>query len=237
MSNQIDEISSEPASAAGEDKRRKKPVDRPMSVSLVNVPPVVLPSGLAHFFNEPPLVGNEKREEFDRFFLAIAAGVNPAGDIAWLFTWDIVCLSWEIRRERIVKAHIIRSAQIEFVRGLLGSGKLMKSTPDGRMRILARLQEIEGEARHWVKNPTSLPETTKKLADNGYGQSEILAEAFILGARNIDAIDRRLASYEIRRMAVLREVENYSEKFSRKLATASDRVIDAEFTDAPKEGS
>jgi hypothetical protein len=53
----------------------------------------------------------------------------------------------------------------------------------------------------------------KKLADHGYGASDILAEAYDVGAANIDAIDRRIASYETRRMAVMRAVETYNEKF------------------------
>jgi hypothetical protein len=86
-------------------------------------------------------------------------------------------------------------------------------------------------------NPASLPETTNKLIDNGCGQPEILAEAFILGARNIDAVDRRLASYEARRMAVLKTVEDHNEKFAGKLEDASTRIIDVEVTDASPEGS
>jgi predicted outer membrane protein len=70
------------------------------------------------------------------------------------------------------------------------------------------------------------------LVDNGYEPKDILSEAYIIGAAEIDAIDRRIASYEARRMAVMRAVDAYNEKFARKLEAARD-IVDAEFTDLP----
>ena len=79
-------------------------------------------------------------------------------------------------------------------------------------------------------------EHTTKLADNGYGPSDLLSEAYIIGAANINAIDRRIASYEARRMAVMRAVEAYNEKFAGKLEAAKD-IVEAEFTDLPAENA
>jgi hypothetical protein len=228
-----DVLSDGSALPAGNRRKFKKSVNREI-VPLLTAPPTAPPSGLEHLFADPPLVGNEKREDFDRFFSAITAAVKPNDAIAWLYTWDVACYSWEIRRERIVKADIIKSAQMEFVSELLRSNTLARSTPTGFAKQLPRLQG-EAEARQWIKNPKSLPEITKILADNSYDLSDILARAYILGADSIDVIDRRIASYEIRRMAVMREVENYNEKFARKLDAASENVLDAEFTDLPAE--
>ena len=64
-----------------------------------------------------------------------------------------------------------------------------------------------------------------------------MAEAYILGADNIDAIDRRIASYETRRMASMRAVADYNEKFAQKLDAASEDMIEAEFKDLPPENA
>ena len=249
MSDQVGGLSDDPASRTNERRKPKKLADREIvpldevpldtvpqnTVRLDTVPPAAPPSELAVLF-DPPLVGNEKREDFDRFFSAITAAVKPADAIAWLYTWDVVYLSWEIRRERTVKADIIKSAQMDFVSELLGSNNLVQSTRTGLSKKLPRLQP-KGEARQWFKNPKSQPEAAKILADNGYECSDILAEAYILGADNIDAIDRRIASYEIRRMAVMRAVEDYNEKFAQKLDAASEDMIEAEFKDLPPENA
>lgn len=186
-------------------------------------------AGLTHLFDNPPLVGDERREHFERFFSAIAETVKPVDDIAWLLTWDVACHSWEIRRERIIKVGIIRSAQIQVVARLLGSGKLI--APDDSSPHLTPLTKVHYQARQWLHNAEALPQTTELLARNGYGHSEILAEAYIIGAPSIDAVERRLASHEARRMAALREVENRNARFARNLEIASARTIDAEVSD------
>jgi hypothetical protein len=222
VSDQIDDLSEDSASRWSErgkaeklDERKIVPTVPGDVVPLDTTSLAAPPSDLADLFADPPLAGNEKREEFDRFFSAITAAVKPVDAIAWLYTWDVVCLSWEIKRERAAKAGIIRSAQIDFVSGLLSSNDLVwMSSRNGLSKLLPR-PNGKLDARQWVKNPDALPEITKLLNINGYGPSDILAAAYIFGADNIDAIDRRIASYEARRMAVMREVEGYNEKFAR----------------------
>jgi ribonuclease D len=60
----------------------------------------------------------------------------------------------------------------------------------------------------------------------------VLARAYIDGAGRIDKIDRRIASYETRRNAMLREMSTRRERMARKLDRASSDVIDGEFTEA-----
>ena len=52
------------------------------------------------------------------------------------------------------------------------------------------------------------------------------------GAADIDAVDKRLALYEIRRNAILREIALRSERKAQKLDKASLDVIEAEFSEA-----
>jgi hypothetical protein len=233
MSDQIDGLSDESALPAGSREKHKELVNGDV-VPLDTAPPAAPPNELADLFADPPLVGNEKREDFDGFFSAITAAVKPVDAIAWFYTWDVVCLSWEIRRERAVKVGIIKSAKIDFLSALLKLGNLVSLTGTRGSKISAR-PNGNFEARQWVKNPESLPEISKLLADSGYGPSDLLAKAYILGRDNIDAIDRRIASYEARRMAVMRAVETYNEKFARKLDAASEDIVEAEYTDLPPE--
>jgi hypothetical protein len=53
-----------------------------------------------------------------------------------------------------------------------------------------------------------------------------------ISSRHIDAIDKRIASYEVRRVGIIREIERRDLKLSRDLAAASADVIDAEFSEA-----
>jgi hypothetical protein len=86
-----------------------------MNRALVKLSKVKPPAGLAQLFDDPPPVGNEKREDYDNFFSAVATAVNPGDAIAWLFTRDVSDLSWEIRRERSLKLQVIKSAETDIV--------------------------------------------------------------------------------------------------------------------------
>jgi hypothetical protein len=224
VSNQIGGATGKSASRAGTRRKSKKSANR-NTVPLDPVPLVTPPIELAKFFTDPPLVGIEDPEYFYRFFSAIAAAIRPPDAIAWLFTWDVVCLSWEIRRERAVKADIIKSAQLRAAARFLGRIEDIGEKYD--------LNEDLEQGYKEVRRFTS--EHFAKLADNGYGPADILAEAYIIGAADIDAIDRRIASYEARRMAVMRAIEAYNEKFARKLDAASEDIVEAEFKDLPPE--
>jgi hypothetical protein len=87
-------------------------------VKLSKVKQIKPPAALAQLFADPPLAGDEKQEDFDNLFSAVAAAVNPGDAIAWLLTRDITDLSWEIRRERRLKLQFIKSKEIDTVREL-----------------------------------------------------------------------------------------------------------------------
>ena len=188
------------------------------------------PAALAKFFDDPPLLPSESREEYERLFSAIVDAAEPADAIAWLFTRDIADLSWEIRRERAVKAQVIASARNAVVEEKLtpiDKSMLAHHAPPGTS--LATLRGDRTDLEKWQKDPTSRPVIEKKLADKGHDEPSILAEAYVRAAASIDAIDRRIASYELRRMAALREAAAYSARLAGQLKASSEAVIEGEF--------
>jgi len=86
-------------------------------------------------------------------------------------------------------------------------------------------------AKQWAGNPEARLRINKKLAQKGYDEAYILIVALNRAAHHIDAIDRRIATYELRRAAAMKAIEQYSEASARRLA-ASPGVIDGEFTEA-----
>jgi hypothetical protein len=70
------------------------------------------------------------------------------------------------------------------------------------------------------------------LAERGYPASEVLTMAYLKGAAQIDAVDRRIASYEVRRLVALPEIERRNQKLSRRLEETSSEIIDAEFSES-----
>jgi hypothetical protein len=191
-----------------------------MSRSLVTAEKITPPKELEFFFDDPPLVGNERREDFDNLFLTIAAAVEPADAIEWMLTRDVVVYVWEIRRERRIKADIIELKRKEALRE-----SSFRLTKEDYMREQA-IAKGEAESSSAFKKRESKPEAKKEDPRSG------LPEAYVLGSRDIDIIDTRIASYEFRRSAVLRDLASYSEAKARRADKATRDVIDGEFTEA-----
>jgi hypothetical protein len=196
-----------------------------MGHAVINASLISPPKELARFFADPPLIGQEKREDYDLCSSAIIAATNPSDGIAWLYTLDLINLTWEIMRERKIKADIVKSSETDVVALALKAINAKHS-----FRLNADIENSD-KARRWATDATSRQRYDKELADGGFTDSEIIAQAYIRGAGNIDAIDRRIASYELRRMATLRALELHNENLVRRLTPKAHAVIEAEFSD------
>jgi hypothetical protein len=185
-----------------------------MSRSLVTAKLIKPPKQLEQFLDDPPLVGTERREDYENFLSMIARAAKPVDAIDWLLVDDVAYLSWEIRRERRIKAEIIKSRQKE----AQFQSELAITRAD------FKLAQIAAKDASAFKKKDLKPEA--KEADS------MLAEGYILGDYDIDVIDKRIASYEYRRNTALREMYLRSEKMARLLEKASSEVIDGEFTEA-----
>ena len=200
-----------------------------MGRSLVNTLTIKPPRELVQFLDDPPLVGEETPGDYYNLFSAIVISAKPADAIDWLYIKSVVDLTWEIRREQAVKASIIKLKQKEIVLELLKTSCEAETPLD---ESLYRIFRADDELRLWEIDSAARKLIDDKLAARGYPISEVLARAYINGASQIDAVDRRIASYEARRMTVLREIERRNEKFARQLEKASSDIIDAEFSEA-----
>jgi hypothetical protein len=184
---------------------------------------------LSQIFGDPALVGSEKLEDYERLLASIASAIKPTDIIGWLLTKDITDWSWEIRRERTIKAEIIKHYQKEVV------AELLKSTRDSLSlyeSALYRIFEAGVDIARWASDPEARIKIDEALAAKGHNVSSILAQAYMRGADQIDAIDRRIAAYERRRNTALREAGLWNEKLQRQLEQATPEVIDGEFTEA-----
>src|SRR5258707_15172707 len=107
-----------------------------MSHSLVATKDIRPPKELEAIFDDLPLVGRERHEDYHAFFSAIARAEMPSDAIDWMLLRDLVDLAWEIRRERRIKVEIIKLNQTEIICDLL------KSTFDRADRLGSAVNRI-----------------------------------------------------------------------------------------------
>lgn len=180
----------------------------------------------------PALVGAEKLEQYEELFASVASAIRPPDAIVWLFTRDITDWSWEIRRERKIKAEIIEYYQKEIVAELIKS----ELAPSGQLEAAYyRIFQAGADLARWASDPKTRKEIDEELASKGYDSSYILAQAYLRGAAQIDAIDRRIAVHEQRRNAALKEAGLWSDRLQRRLEQAIPEVLEGEFSEAATE--
>jgi hypothetical protein len=191
-----------------------------MSKALATTGPIKPPKELKSFFDNPPLVGNEMFEEYEAVFMAIANALKPADYIGWQCVERLTDLAWYIRRERILKNEIIKFHHKEMVSELLAG---MFNNP---------MLGVSEDARRWERDPKARFEIDQRLEKSGHSQNSVLAQAYISGADQIDASDKRAAVYEARSIVILRDANLYSEKLARQVTQASSDVVEGEFIEA-----
>jgi hypothetical protein len=184
---------------------------------------------LIQIFGNPALVGSEKLEDYEKFFARVATAIRPPDTVGWLFMKDVADWSWEIRRERIIKAETIKYYQKEIVAELIKS----ELAPSGQFdTAYFRIFQAAAELALWKSDPKARAEIDEKLAAKGYDASYILAQAYMRGATQIEAIDKRIAFHEQRRSAALKEAGIWSDRLQRQLERSIPEVIEGEFTEA-----
>lgn len=196
--------------------------------ALVAEPLAKVPADLMFLFNDPPLVGEEKREDYESLLAAVVAAIRPRDAIVWLLAGNFADLSWEIRREKRLKLRVVKIAEAEAVSGLLS---LSKPSPFGELGIAMASGRMDDVARQWFSNGEARQKLELKLAKQGYDASYISTLTLKRAARQIEAIDRRIYNCEMRRASVLKTIEQYSEASARRLAASTD-IIEGEFTEA-----
>lgn len=198
-----------------------------MDRALVKGSAVALPPSLAFLLKDPPLVGEEKREDYENLFWAIAAALKPSDEIVWLLALDFTDLMWESQRERKFRTELIKLAELEVVSKLLAPKKPSPLPLD--MKIVAG--KTDKVAKQWAGGAEARQSVIRKLAKYGYDAQDILTLALKRIALQIEAIDRRKGGLEFRRLAILKAKEQYSEASARKVVVAAD-VIEGEYTEA-----
>jgi len=191
-----------------------------MSRSLATATPIRVPDEMAWVYDDAPLVGNEQADEYEALFATIAAAINPANFIIWQLVAHLTDLAWYIRRERKIKRAIIKLYHREIV------SELLTDIFD------KHLFSVSEEAIRWQCDRQARREIDERLTAMGHSPDSVLAQAYVRGADEIEASDRRAAFYEARSIVILREANIYSERLARQIDQASSVIVDGEFADA-----
>jgi hypothetical protein len=197
-----------------------------MKKSLVAAKPIEPSKELERFLGEPPLIGNERLEDYLAFSSRIERAAKPADDIARLLVRDLVNIWWEIRRERLIKVEIIKQKQREAVAtvGLTRADYVRMSRAAERMSMP---RDEDDEPSMFRKKGSEPVEKQQEDPISSLTQA-VLHDS----SGTIEGCDIRISRLEFRRSALLREVERRNQIVARDADKAASDIVDAEFTEA-----
>ena len=193
-----------------------------MKKSLVPAKRLNPSNELERFFGDPPLLGDDRLEDYKAFCSVIEKAAKPADDIARLLVRDLANIWWEIRRERLIKVETIKRKQREYVAKTMLPNRADLERERQRM-FMPRDEDDEPSMFRKKGEPVE-----KKQED----PISSLAQAYLHDDGNdIEACDRRISALESRRSALLREVERRNQIVARDADKAASSIVDAEFTE------
>jgi hypothetical protein len=188
-------------------------------------------SKLDRFLGGAPLVGDETQEQYDAFRATILSHVSEPDVINELYLQDVVDLSWQIFRERRMKADVVLIFQQRVVERLLRTSHSNPEKPYEEQDQVYAILGSRADAQLWLGNRDARKRIDAELERRGFSPDIVLAFAKLEGRMELDAIEHRIAFYEMRRMAAYNAIERRNEEAAEQLKRAT-RMIEAQFKQA-----
>jgi hypothetical protein len=163
------------------------------------------------------VVPGDNAAAYDTLLARLIAEVRPGNVMEEAWTRDVADLVWEALRARRLKAALLTACADEGMQQVLQS---------------LNVQNTHELSRRWAaREPLAVAEVDAVLAGAGLDIGHAMACTLALHIAEIERIDRMVASAEVRRTTVLREIVHHREStaFAARLReAAAARIADAE---------
>jgi len=164
---------------------------------------LTVPAELIPFSDPSFLLPGESSQDFEAIRQMMVDDIRPETNIEWLWTLDIVELSWEILRYRRLKKRILDSHRASAIEAILqrldGEGLPAVALPMVRTRA-------RQTAAEWRDSREAAIEIEARLDRHGFDPININAEVFVQARESFDMFDRLIQSAQNRRIILLREI-------------------------------
>jgi hypothetical protein len=149
------------------------------------------------------LLPGESRRQFELIRQMIIEEVGPQTSIEWLWTLDLIELSWEILRYRRLKEKTLQVYRGNAIASLLQ--RLDGAGMPAHSRLMVQVH-CERAATEWHEDREAASEIETRLEKNGFDCSAINAEVFAQAQQAFGLFDQLMQSAQHRRIMLLREI-------------------------------
>jgi hypothetical protein len=181
--------------------------------------PAALPEPAARLvlLGPAPLFEGEDTAAYDELLARISGAVKPSDIFEEIWVRDIVDLVWEALRLRRLKANLMTATAYR------GLQQILKPLVDGFL-------EEEDLAKAWAaRDKGAIKQVDKLLASAGLTMDAVMAQTLSISLDDIERIDRMIATAEVRRNAILHEVDRHRTTWGQELRRAAQQAEEAGF--------
>ena len=189
--------------------------NRPQSNKRPPIPAALLP------FTEPLLLPGERIDQYNAISCAMIDDIQPSSNIEWLWSLDLIELTWETLRYRRLKAEALaqhRQYAIETLLAKVDSQGLPASAWP------AVIDHAQRNAAEWNSDPHAAAEIEAYLKRRGIDEAMINAEVYVQAQAAFSMFDGLLQGARSRIMSLLREM-SIRRDFARRARLASEKAI------------
>ena len=176
---------------------------------------VALPSMPAEFeaLAPPPLLlPGESLEQYHVIRQAILPEIAPRSAIEWLLAIDVVELSWDIRRYRLLRHKVLENYRQRAVERTLSQIDTIGIPPpfEDDANFYVRLNALS-----WRVDPAAANEIDARLASYGFDPHSISAEVFAQAREMYLTFENLMITAQNRRVILLREISSFRRRTTR----------------------
>jgi len=179
-----------------------------------------IPLELRAFSESSFLLPGENPHEFELIRKMMIDEVRPETNIEWLWTLDLVELSWEILRYRRLKQRVLHEHRQSAIKAIL-----LGLDGAGIPRRDAAYVEVQvgRSAAQWRDDPQAANEIEARLRRHGFDDHAVNAELYFQARTAFAIFDELMQAAQHRRMVLLREI-NARREFSKRQSRPAARA-------------
>lgn len=159
---------------------------------------------LAALAPAPALLPGESIERYQMVRQAILGDIAPTSAIEWLLAFDIVELSWEIERYRLLRQRVLMQHREKAIEQCLCQIDLPGTTLESNG--FAR-QQVRRNASCWRNDEDAAHQVEARLLAHGFDQYTISAESLAQAREFFLLFQSLLDAAQSRRASLLREIK------------------------------
>jgi hypothetical protein len=177
-----------------------------------------VPAELKRLEEPSCLLPGESPHEFEMIRQMIIEDIGPRTNIEWLWTLDLIELSWEILRYRRLREKTLQVYRGNAIASLLQ--RLDGAGMPAQNRIMVQVH-CGRAATEWCGDREAASEIETRLARNGFDSAAINTEVFVQAQQAFGLFDQLMQSAQHRRITLLREIATRREFEKRALRSGA----------------